>query len=84
MKINIIGPSGSGKTTLAKSLSDKLDIPIYNLDYIIYKVVKDGKRYKRIEPSEEEYKKEVRSILKQKNWVIEGKYIIEDVGEQTT
>ena len=32
MKIHIIGCSGSGKTYLAKALSNKYDIPHFDLD----------------------------------------------------
>lgn len=80
MKINIIGPSGTGKTTLAKYLSGRHDIKYHSLDYILYKIIKEnGKRSKRMEPSPEEYKREVGDIFKQKGWVVEGRYVIEEI-----
>ena len=35
-KIQIIGSVGSGKTTLAKKISEKLAIPYYEIDNIIF------------------------------------------------
>lgn len=42
MKIHIIGCSGSGKTYLAKALSEKYNIPHYDLDDIQWDNNSDG------------------------------------------
>lgn len=70
-KIYIIGPVGSGKTTLAKTLSNKINIPMYELDKVVWD--DDNGNIKR---SDEEIAKLFNDIIKNKEW------IIEDVGRK--
>lgn len=70
-KIYLIGPVGSGKTTLAKHLSKKLNIPMYELDTIVFDDA-NGNRKR----TKEEIDALFLAILKQKSW------IIEDVGRK--
>ena len=66
MKIYIIGPSGSGKTTLSKQLSNKYNIPSYELDCIVYD---DENNHRKRTPKEIE--KIFNKILKEDSWIIE-------------
>ena len=65
-KIYILGTVGTGKTTLAEKLSEKLDIPNYDLDdiYWIEFYTKERARSQR--------KLKLRKILRKKKWIIEG------------
>ncbi len=67
-KIYIIGPPGSGKTRFAFILSKKLSISKHNLDEVYWKRKYDLKR------KEEERKKILFEIIKEKNWIVEGVY----------
>lgn len=69
-KIYIIGIVASGKTTLAKRLSEKLDIPWYELDCIVYHKTEAG-RYKRTPEQQVEV---IREIDESEKWIIEGTY----------
>lgn len=71
MKIHIIGCSGSGKTYFAKALSQKLDIPHFDLDDIQWDNHAMG--YGNKMPIENRTKL-LESILHNNNWVIEGVY----------
>lgn len=71
MKIYIIGPTGSGKTTLAKSLSQKYNIPYYELDLIIF-----DDEHNHVRRSDTLINDKFNNILKKENW------IIEDVGRK--
>lgn len=66
MKIYIIGPSGSGKTTLSKKLSNKYNIPSFELDCIVYD---DQNNHRKRTPKEIE--KLFDQILKKDSWIIE-------------
>ena len=70
MKIHIIGCSGSGKTYFAKMLSDKYNIPHFDLDDIQWDSDK-GYGFKR--PIEERNKL-LQEILCNSEWIIEGVY----------
>lgn len=70
MKIHIIGCSGSGKTYFAKMLSDKYNIPHFDLDDIQWDSDK-GYGFKR--PIEERNKL-LQEILCNGEWIIEGVY----------
>lgn len=69
-KIYIVGIVASGKTTLAKKLSNKMHIPYYELDCIVYVKTENG-RYKR---SPEEQVEEIKRIDSLGDWIIEGTY----------
>lgn len=66
MKIHISGIYGSGKSTLAKILSNQLNIPVYSLDEIKYKI-----KYSEIR-SVKERLDEVKKISRKENWITEG------------
>lgn len=68
-KIYIIGSVASGKTTLAKELSQKLGIPHYELDNLVYKD-------KNVKRDSDEILSMFEKIIKKDKW------IIEDVGRK--
>lgn len=71
MKIHIIGCSGSGKTYLAEALSEKYNIPHFDLDDIQWDNNVDGYGVKMpIEKRTELLNK----ILENDSWIIEGVY----------
>lgn len=71
MKIHIIGCSGTGKTYLAEKLSNKYNIPHYNLDNIYWNNSSQGYGIKTsVEKREALFQK----ILEKDNWIIEGIY----------
>ena len=70
MKIYIFGGPGSGKTTIAKKISKEFNVPFFELDKLLYKVV-DGKN-KKIE--EEKRKLIIKDFIKKDNWITEGVY----------
>lgn len=70
MKIHIIGCSGSGKTYFSKILSNKYNIPHFDLDDIQWDSDK-GYGFKR--PIEERNKL-LQEILCNEGWIIEGVY----------
>jgi len=71
VKIHIIGCSGSGKTYLAKKLSEKYNIPRFDLDDIQWDNTADSYGVKM--PID---KRNVlfEEILKNDSWIIEGVY----------
>jgi len=71
MKIHIIGCSGSGKTYLAKALSEKYNIPHFDLDDIQWDNNADGYGVKM--PVEKRTSL-LNDILKNDSWIIEGVY----------
>ena len=71
MKIHIIGCSGSGKTYLAKALSEKYNIPHFDLDDIQWDNNADGYGVKM--PIEKRAEL-LNDILQNENWIIEGVY----------
>ena len=71
MKIYIIGCSGTGKTYLAKKLSNKYNIPHYDLDNIYW----DNSLQKYgIKTEIEKRDKLLQDILEEDSWIIEGIY----------
>ena len=71
MKIYIIGCSGTGKTYLAKKLSNKYNIPHYNLDNIYWD--NSSQKY-GIKTEIEKRDKLFQNILEKDDWIIEGIY----------
>ncbi|MEA1909795.1 MAG: shikimate kinase [Patescibacteria group bacterium] len=67
MRIYIFGSAGSGKTTVAKKISQKLNIPNFDLDEIFWNF-EYGKK------NETKRKEEVNRIISKKDWIIEGMY----------
>ncbi len=71
MKIRIIGCSGSGKTYFAKLLSEKYNIPSFDLDNIFWD--NDTNQYGIKMPVDKRNQLLV-DILQQPDWIIEGVY----------
>ena len=65
MRIHITGNAGSGKTHLAVRLSEKLLLPLYGLDQIVWQVGW-GKTPK------EEVQEKISAICLEPDWIIEG------------
>ncbi|TSB45963.1 DNA topology modulation protein FlaR [Alkalicoccobacillus porphyridii] len=68
-KIRIVGSVGSGKTTLAKILSNKVQIPYYELDTVVWKRDSSGGDIRRTEQERDNY---LSSLLNSTSWIIEG------------
>ncbi len=66
-KILIIGPNGSGKTTLGKKLSERTNIPFYELDF--YSWQPDW-----IETDYAEFRKITDELTAKDDWIIDGNY----------
>lgn len=71
MKIHIIGCSGSGKTYLAKALSNKYNIPHFDLDDVQWDNRADSYGVKNSPQKRNELLQE---ILANEQWIIEGVY----------
>ena len=71
MKIHIIGCSSTGKTYLAKKLSNKYNIPHYDLDNIYWD--NSSQKY-GIKTEIEKRDKLLLNILEKDDWIIEGIY----------
>ena len=71
MKIHIIGCSGSGKTYFAKALSNKYNIPHFDLDDIQWDNNSESYGVKMPVEKRDALLKE---ILEKKDWIIEGVY----------
>ena len=71
MKIHIIGCSGMGKTYLAKKLSNKYNIPHYDLDNIYWD--NSSEKY-GLKTEFEKRDNLLQNILEKDAWIIEGIY----------
>ena len=71
MKIHIIGCSGTGKSYLAKGLSEKYNIPHYDLDDLQWDNTAASYGVKM--PTEKR-RQLLQNILEKDNWIIEGVY----------
>ena len=71
MKIHIIGCSGTGKTYLAKKLSNKYNIPHYDLDNIYWD--NSSEKY-GLKTEFEKRDNLLQNILEKDFWIIEGVY----------
>ena len=71
MKIHIIGYSGSGKTYLAKALSEKYNIPHFDLDDIQWD---NNANSCGVKMPVEKCTELLNIILANENWIIEGVY----------
>ncbi|MBE6780400.1 MAG: DNA topology modulation protein FlaR [Ruminococcaceae bacterium] len=71
MKIRIIGCSGSGKTYLAKRLSERYNIPSFDLDDIQWD---NSQNSYGVKMPIEKRNRMLNDILQQPNWIIEGVY----------
>ncbi|WP_221568433.1 DNA topology modulation protein FlaR [Alkalihalobacillus sp. TS-13] len=67
-RIHIIGSVGSGKTTLAKVLSDRLQIPHYELDNVVWRRTAFGD----VRRTEQERDERLGEIISTEQWILEG------------
>lgn len=65
MKILVTGNAGSGKSTLSKQLGQKLNLPVYSLDKVVWKA---GWQ----KPTQEERQRKLNKLLNKDHWVIDG------------
>lgn len=66
-KIIIIGVTGSGKSTFAKKLSNKLDIPYIQLDYLFWKPNWE-------ESTDVEFFEKIEKAIDKPKWILDGNY----------
>lgn len=66
-KIMIIGCGGSGKSTLARKLSDKMDVPVFHLDALLWH---DNWEMS----SKDEQRHIINNVLDKDQWIIDGNY----------
>lgn len=66
-KILVIGANGSGKTTFAKNLSQKIDIPYFELDRIYWKPDWG-------ESTNDEFRANVDKVTSCNEWIVDGNY----------
>ena len=71
MKIRIIGCSGSGKTYLAKRLSERYNIPSFDLDDIQWD---NSQNSYGVKMPIEKRNQMLNDILQQPDWIIDGVY----------
>lgn len=72
-RISIVGTTGSGKSTLAKKLSNKLNIPYFELDQFFW-----DKNWTPV--SKEEFERRVRETASKDDWIIDGNYkVVRDI-----
>ncbi len=69
-RIYVVGPIGSGKTFFSKKMSKKLKIPCYQEDYVVFS--KNYKTKKWEVSNDNKIDRFIQSILRQKEWIIEG------------
>ncbi|HAN09644.1 MAG TPA: hypothetical protein DCP90_03410 [Clostridiales bacterium] len=67
MKIRIVGPCGSGKSYVAKLLSQKYEIPCYEIDDMVWKRGIEKNRF-----DEDIRNKNLEDVLEKDSWIIEG------------
>ncbi|MFR4248582.1 MAG: DNA topology modulation protein [Leuconostoc lactis] len=66
-KFMIIGCGGSGKSTLARKLSDKMDVPVFHLDALLWH---DNWEMS----SKDEQRHIINNVLDKDQWIIDGNY----------
>ncbi len=67
IRIRIIGPCGSGKSFISRKISERLGIPNYELDDVVFDRSEVNKRY-----PEEIRDIKLLHIVNQESWIIEG------------
>ncbi len=70
-RIHIVGAPGSGKSFLAARLSERFDIPVFELDEIFWRRRGDGSVLKT---SDDELKRDLSEVLRRETWIVEGVY----------
>lgn len=66
-RILVIGSPGAGKSTFSRKLHNKFDLPLFYLDNLFWKADKTTVAPKMLN-------KQIRSILKQPQWIMDGNY----------
>lgn len=66
-RILVIGSPGAGKSTFSRKLHNKFDLPLFYLDNLFWKADKTTIPPKMLN-------KQIKSILKQPQWIIDGNY----------
>ena len=66
-KIIVIGCCGSGKSYFSKSLSSKLEIPLYHMDMLFWNSNKEH-------ITQEKLNNKIRNIICNDKWIIDGNY----------
>ncbi|RFB05859.1 DNA topology modulation protein FlaR [Parvularcula marina] len=66
-RIMIIGGAGAGKSTLARQIGERLSLPVIHLDAVFWQ---PG----WVEPDRDTFNENVRRIIEDESWVIEGNY----------
>ena len=72
MRIHIVGPGGSGKTLLAEALSQRLSVPCYAMDDMIWNPGAPGAK----RPAQER-RALLEAVISEKDWILEGMYLEE-------
>lgn len=70
-KIHIIGAPGSGKTYIAKKVSNKLMVPIYQLDHLFWDM-ESAYQGSQTQPVKRDH--QLKQIIMNEKWVVEGVY----------
>ncbi len=66
-RILVISSPGAGKSTFSRKLHNKFDLPLFYLDNLFWKADKTTIPPKMLN-------KQIKSILKQPQWIIDGNY----------
>jgi adenylate kinase family enzyme len=66
-RILVIGSAGSGKSKLSRYLAEKLSIPVIHLDRLYW-------RPNWVEPGQEEWLEQVRNVISEESWIMDGNY----------
>ena len=65
MRINVTGNAGSGKSTLSRQLSRELDLPLIEMDRLIWEA-----GWQKV--PKEQYQAQLAQQLQQESWVLDG------------
>ena len=66
-RVLVIGSPGSGKSTLATELARRTGLPLIHLD-------KEHWRPDWIEPTREQWQRQVAELVSRPSWIIDGNY----------
>lgn len=66
-RVAVIGCPGGGKSTFSRALRDRIDLPLYHLDAIYWRV-------DRTHLSREEFYPLMQEIIAREEWIMDGNY----------